>query len=161
MRSASRRVIGAIASRDASSASGGSRSPTSISPRPIASPSRRTVCSTTAPSATGEKTTSRARSSPSFTVSVIPLGSEVSPPKGVTRMAVAGGTAVTGLDGFVGEEGRDEQIARVRERIEVEGVQYVYYQFPSVTGRIMGKGIPAPHWERTADKGFQLVYGAT
>jgi len=76
-------------------------------------------------------------------------------------MAVAEGTAVTDLDGFVGQEGRDEQVARVRERIEVEGVQYVYYQFPSVTGRVMGKGVPAPHWERTADKGFQLVYGAT
>ena len=25
----------------------------------------------------------------------------------------------------------------------------------------MGKGIPADHWERTAEKGFQLVYGAT
>src|SRR5690348_2757786 len=136
--------MGAIASREASSASGGNRSPTSISPRPIASPRRRTVCSTTAPSTTGEKTTSRASANPSpavLTVSVIPLGSEDSPPKGVTRMAVAEGTAVTDLDAFVEEEGRDEQIARVRERIEVEGVQYVYYQFPSVTGRIMGKGI--------------------
>ncbi len=25
----------------------------------------------------------------------------------------------------------------------------------------MGKGIPADHWERTCEKGFQLVYGAT
>ena len=38
---------------------------------------------------------------------------------------------------------------------------YVYYQFPSVTGRIMGKGVPAQHWETIAQKGFQLVYGAT
>ena len=41
------------------------------------------------------------------------------------------------------------------------GITYIYYQFPSVTGRIMGKGVPAPHWETIAEKGFQLVYGAT
>ena len=49
----------------------------------------------------------------------------------------------------------------VRRRIDAEGIQYVYYQFPSVTGRIMGKGVPAQHWETIAQKGFQLVYGAT
>jgi glutamine synthetase len=26
---------------------------------------------------------------------------------------------------------------------------------------VVGKGIPADHWERTAERGFQLVYGAT
>ena len=30
-----------------------------------------------------------------------------------------------------------------------------------ITGRICGKGIPADHWESIAEKGFQLVYGAT
>ena len=75
-------------------------------------------------------------------------------------MAVAA-TAVTDLEQFVSADGRDEQIARVRERIDREGVQYLYYQFPSVTGRIMGKGVPAPHWDSMAQKGFQLVYGAT
>ena len=76
-------------------------------------------------------------------------------------MAVAEGTAVTDLDRFVMEDGREEQVARVRELIDREGIQYVYYQFPSVTGRIMGKGVPAAHWERMAASGFQLVYGAT
>ena len=37
----------------------------------------------------------------------------------------------------------------------------MYYQFVSVTGRIMGKGIPAAHWENIVNKGFQLVYGST
>src|SRR5437879_5913807 len=37
----------------------------------------------------------------------------------------------------------------------------MYYQFVSVTGRIMGKGIPAAHWENIARRGFQLVYGST
>jgi glutamine synthetase len=76
-------------------------------------------------------------------------------------MAVAEGTAVTDIEHFVGQDGRDEQVARVSELIALEKVQYVYYQFPSVTGRIMGKGVPANHWESMAEKGFQLVYGST
>jgi glutamine synthetase len=76
-------------------------------------------------------------------------------------MAVAEGTAVTDIEHFVGQDGRDEQVARVRELIELEKVQYVYYQYASVTGRIMGKGVPAKHWESMAAKGFQLVYGST
>jgi glutamine synthetase len=70
-------------------------------------------------------------------------------------------TATTDLERFVEAEGRDEQIAAVRQRIDAEGIKYIYYQFPSVTGRIMGKGVPAAHWEAIARKGFQLVYGAT
>ena len=67
----------------------------------------------------------------------------------------------TDLDRFVAEEGRDALIAEVRRRIDAEGVTYIYYQFVSVTGRIMGKGVPAAHWESMAAKGFQLVYGST
>jgi glutamine synthetase len=68
---------------------------------------------------------------------------------------------VTDLEQFVAAEGRDEQVRRVREQIDALGIKYIYYQFVSVTGRIMGKGIPAKHWEETARKGFQLVYGST
>ena len=67
----------------------------------------------------------------------------------------------TDLDRFVAAEGRDALIADVRRRIDAEGITYIYYQFISVTGRIMGKGVPAAHWESMAAKGFQLVYGAT
>jgi len=67
----------------------------------------------------------------------------------------------TDLEEFVATDGRDEQIAAIRQRIDAEGIQYIYFQFPSVTGRIMGKGVPAAHWESLARKGFQLVYGAT
>jgi glutamine synthetase len=70
-------------------------------------------------------------------------------------------TAKTDLEGFVEAEGRDDEVARVREEIDREGITYIYYQFPSVTGRIMGKGVPSAHWETIAKKGFQLVYGAT
>ena len=67
----------------------------------------------------------------------------------------------TDLDRFVAAEGRDKLVADVRRRIDAEGITYIYYQFISVTGRIMGKGVPAPHWESMAAKGFQLVYGST
>ncbi len=67
----------------------------------------------------------------------------------------------TDLEAFVSAEGREDAVRQVRERIDREGITYIYFQFPSVTGRIMGKGVPAKHWEAIAEKGFQLVYGAT
>nr|NIO24024.1 glutamine synthetase [Gammaproteobacteria bacterium] len=57
--------------------------------------------------------------------------------------------------------GRAALVKEVRKKINALGIDYIYYQFISVTGRIVGKGIPADHWERTAERGFQLVYGAT
>ena len=56
----------------------------------------------------------------------------------------------TDIEAFIGQEGRDKAIQEVRKQIDAEGVEYIYYQFVSVTGRIMGKGIPAAHWERIA-----------
>ncbi|MGH3499348.1 MAG: glutamine synthetase family protein [Nocardioidaceae bacterium] len=65
------------------------------------------------------------------------------------------------LEQFVAQPGREEAIARVRDEIDEHGVEYLYLQFASVTGRVVGKGVPAAHWERFAHDGFQLVYGAT
>jgi hypothetical protein len=67
----------------------------------------------------------------------------------------------TDIEEFVEQSGRDAAIKEVRRQIDAEGVTYMYYQFVSVTGRIMGKGIPSKHWETIARKGFQLVYGST
>ncbi|MEC9427355.1 MAG: glutamine synthetase, partial [Actinomycetota bacterium] len=66
---------------------------------------------------------------------------------------------MTDIQAFIEAEGRAEQVAEVQKRIEAEGIQYLYCQFVSVTGRIMGKGIPAKHFDTIANKGFQLVYG--
>ena len=65
------------------------------------------------------------------------------------------------IEKFVEQEGRADQVKQVREKIDRLGVEYLYLQFVSVTGKIMGKGIPADHWEAISAKGFQLVYGAT
>ncbi len=68
---------------------------------------------------------------------------------------------MTDLQAHVEAPGRAELVKQVREKIQALGITYIYYQFVSVTGRIVGKGIPADHWERTAERGFQLVYGST
>jgi glutamine synthetase len=67
----------------------------------------------------------------------------------------------TDIERTVEVDGREAQIAEVEHQIETEGIQYLYCQFVSVTGRIMGKGIPAKHFGMIARKGFQLVYGST
>ena len=69
--------------------------------------------------------------------------------------------ALTDLEAYVLVTGRDDLVRQVREKINELGIQYVYYQFISVTGRIVGKGVPANHWETIAERGIQLVYGAT
>ena len=68
---------------------------------------------------------------------------------------------MTDIEAFVETDGREAQIAEVERQIETNNIQYLYCQFASVTGRIMGKGIPAKHFGMIARKGFQLVYGST
>ena len=68
---------------------------------------------------------------------------------------------MTDLEAHVNADGRATLVKQVREKIDSLGITYVYYQFVSVTGRIVGKGIPTDHWERIAERGFQLVYGST
>ncbi|MEO1193340.1 MAG: glutamine synthetase [Pseudomonadota bacterium] len=67
----------------------------------------------------------------------------------------------TDLEAYVDAPGRADMVKAVRAKIDALDIQYIYYQFVSVTGRIVGKGIPADHWETTAARGFQLVYGST
>ncbi|MEP0910627.1 glutamine synthetase [Leptolyngbya sp. GB1-A1] len=68
---------------------------------------------------------------------------------------------LTDVEAYVSADGRDEQVQQVRAKIDQLGIQYIYYQFISVTGRVVGKGVPADHWESIAAKGIQLVYGST
>ena len=67
----------------------------------------------------------------------------------------------TDLERFLEAEGRERQVQEIEAKIKKDGIQYLYCQFVSVTGRIMGKGIPAKHFGLIARKGFQLVYGST
>ncbi len=65
------------------------------------------------------------------------------------------------IEGFVNADGRDDMVKQVRAKIDELGIEYLFLQFVSITGRVCGKGIPSDHWESIAEKGFQLVYGAT
>ncbi|MEC5292363.1 glutamine synthetase family protein [Aurantimonas sp. C2-6-R+9] len=67
----------------------------------------------------------------------------------------------TDMERIVEADGRDALVKEVRKKIDDLGIEYLYLQFVSITGRICGKGIPADHWESISGKGFQLVYGAT
>ena len=61
---------------------------------------------------------------------------------------------MTDLEKHVNRPGRDKLVKKVREKINELGITCIYYQFISVTGRVVGKGIPADHWERPAEKVF-------
>ena len=63
---------------------------------------------------------------------------------------------MTDLEKHVNQPGRDKLVKQVREKINELGVTYIYFQFISVTGRIVGKGIPTDHWERICRKRFSI-----
>ena len=58
---------------------------------------------------------------------------------------------MTDLEKFVNAPGRDNLVKDVRKKINDLKIEYIYYQFISVTGRIVGKGVPADHWEAIAE----------
>jgi glutamine synthetase len=47
-------------------------------------------------------------------------------------------------------------LAAIRQRIDASGVEFIYYQGVTITGRVIGKVVPARHLARNADKGVQL-----
>ena len=59
----------------------------------------------------------------------------------------------TDLDNCLAEPGRDDLVRQVRDKIDELGVVYIYFEYISITGRIMGKAVPSRHWEEVAAKG--------
>ena len=57
--------------------------------------------------------------------------------------------------------GRAERIEQLTRVIEERGVKYVFFQQVSITGRVMGKGVVSTFFGQVAERGYQLVYGAT
>ena len=66
---------------------------------------------------------------------------------------------MTDLDTYCANPTRAELVREVRAKIDAFGIDYIYYQYISVTGRIMGKAVPTRHWESVAAKGIQTWYG--
>src|SRR5438093_5574719 len=65
------------------------------------------------------------------------------------------------LDDARNDPGRREGIRAIRQRIDELGIKYVFFQQVSVSGHVNGKGVSATMWDRVAEAGYQLVYGAT
>ena len=59
------------------------------------------------------------------------------------------------------DPGRLEKIRQIRKLIDERGIKYIFFQQVSVSGHVNGKGVAATQWERVAEDGYQLVYGAT
>src|SRR5437660_12454961 len=56
---------------------------------------------------------------------------------------------------------RHEKIRQIRKLIDERGIKYIFFQQVSVSGHVNGKGVAATQWEKVAEEGYQLVYGAT
>src|SRR5262245_63846527 len=67
----------------------------------------------------------------------------------------------TDIERFVEAPGRKQLVAEVRKKIDALGIDYLYLQFISVTGRIMGKAIPANHWKPWRRRAFSLSSAPT
>lgn len=53
------------------------------------------------------------------------------------------------------ENASSPHLAAALQTIKEQGVEYIYYQSVTITGRVVGKVMPARHLERTAVKGVQ------
>ncbi|MEM7172879.1 MAG: glutamine synthetase family protein [Pseudomonadota bacterium] len=63
------------------------------------------------------------------------------------------------LQDYLNDPAREALIPEVRAKIDSLQIDAVYYQYISITGRIMGKVVPAKHWERMAHEGMQTWLG--
>ena len=49
-----------------------------------------------------------------------------------------------------------DRVAEIARAIETSGVEFVYYQGVTITGRVIGKVVPAKHLRRNLERGVQL-----
>ncbi|MFN8193433.1 MAG: glutamine synthetase family protein [Nocardioidaceae bacterium] len=61
----------------------------------------------------------------------------------------------TALDTHREENATSDDLQSVLSTIKEQGVEFVYYQSVTITGRVVGKVLPARHFERLAAKGIQ------
>ena len=63
--------------------------------------------------------------------------------------------ATTALDQHRQDNASSDSLKEILKTIKDSGVEYVYYQGVSITGRVLGKVMPARHFERVAGHGVQ------
>jgi glutamine synthetase len=66
--------------------------------------------------------------------------------------------AVTPLEDTLSANGREAMLSEIDARIREHDVKHVYLQYVSVPGRVMGKVVPARHFERIAACGLAWTY---
>ena len=66
--------------------------------------------------------------------------------------------SVSALGEALEESGRDTALRDVTARMSEQGVRHVYLQYTAVPGRVMGKVVPATHFERIARNGLPWTY---
>jgi len=74
--------------------------------------------------------------------------------------AVRSRERIAAKDGKSKKPDREAKKQEIAKLIKDQKVEYVYYEHISITGRIIGKGVPSNHFEEVADTGYQLVYGS-
>src|SRR5438034_6834128 len=84
-------------------------------------------------------------------------------PVQVQRVLAKGAVAdpFSTLEAARADPGRQEKIRQIRRLIDERGIKYIFFQQVSVSGHVNGKGVVATQWEKVAEEGYQLVYGAT
>jgi glutamine synthetase len=90
-------------------------------------------------------------------VTAAPVGHDVDSVLATPRIAPAPAT----LEEARTAPGRRERIEALTRRIEAEDVRYVFFQQVSISGHVNGKGVVASYFPQVAERGYQLVYGAT
>jgi glutamine synthetase len=63
------------------------------------------------------------------------------------------------LEAYLATPGRAELVQEVGRRIKALKIDFIYAQYISITGRIMGKQMPAKHWADMAERGVQTWLG--
>src|SRR5947207_5971227 len=84
-------------------------------------------------------------------------------PVQVQRVLAKGAVAdpFSTLEAARADPGRQEKIRQIRRLIDERGIKYIFFQQVSVSGHVNGKGVVSTQWEKVAQEGYQLVYGAT
>jgi glutamine synthetase len=79
-------------------------------------------------------------------------------PKAAPVDKVRAGTATK--DEVVADRRFQEKLRAIRRIIDEKGIEYCYFMFLSVDGKVNGKGAPSNHFEKIAQGGIRHVYGA-
>lgn len=71
-------------------------------------------------------------------------------------MSITSSPVPSALDLHRERNADESQLTAIRARIQESGVEFIYYQAVTITGRVVGKVVPAKHLLRNTERGVQL-----